>query len=96
MIWIYLIHHIIQILVHITKKTEKKEDEIFIVTENDDDTLSINNHKIKLNNNIYADINNNLVSKENPFLKAKNKIIEMSKNKDKNINKFQKDKINEI
>ena len=37
-----------------------------------------------------------MVSKENPFLKAKNKIIEMSKNKDKNINKFQKDKINEI
>ena len=29
------------------EKTTKKEDGIFIDTENDDDTLSINNHKIK-------------------------------------------------
>ena len=76
------------------EKNKKKEHKKFIDTENDDDTLSINNHKIKLNNNIYADINNYLVSKENPFLKAQNRILEMPKNTDKNMNNSFKDEIN--
>ena len=67
--------------VEVTINVSNKD--IFIDTENDDDSISIKYNLIKLNNNKYIIIDNNLLSSENSFLIAK-KYIEEEQNKDKN------------
>jgi len=68
---------ILEVTINVSNK------DIFIDTENDEDSISIKHNPIKINYSKYITFDNNLLSSENPFLIAK-KYIEEEQNKDKN------------